>query len=169
MGLRARRRVNGASCVRLFLISALSAFACIGAAHATCQDNVVQLRGEFGEARFRVEIADEPAERAQGLMNRETMPMSAGMLFIYEREQEVSFWMENTLIPLDMIFADAHGVVVKVHENAIPLDRTSIPSEEPSLAVLEINGGLAAQIGIEPGAELRHPGLPQAEAAWPCE
>lgn len=134
-----------------------------------CRDDVVELRGEFGQARFRVEIADDPAERAQGLMNRESLPMNAGMLFIYEREQEVAFWMENTLIPLDMIFADASGVVVKVHANAIPLDRSSIPSEAPSLAVLEINGGLAAQIGIEAGAELRHPGLPQSEAAWPCE
>lgn len=140
-----------------------------GAAAAECQPDWVELRGDFGEARFRVEIADDPDERSRGLMHRESMPLSAGMLFVYETEQPVAFWMENTLIPLDMIFADATGTVVKVHENAIPLDRTTIPSEAPTLVVLEINGGMAARIGIEAGAELRHGALPQDGAVWPCE
>ena len=83
------------------------------------------------------------------------------MLFVYEKPQHVSFWMENTLIPLDMVFLDAAGRVVRVHENAVPLDRTPIPSGEQVLAVLEINGGLARAIGIAPGAELRHAAMPQ--------
>jgi len=78
------------------------------------------------------------------------------------------FWMENTLIPLDMLFLDDNGVVQHVHENAIPLDRTGIDGGSGIRYVLEINGGLASVLGLEPGAELRHPVLNQETAAWPC-
>jgi len=117
---------------------------CCGAALAAgCKDTQVDLRGEWGSARFTVEIADDPQERAVGLMNRPEMPRSSGMLFIYEQPQRVAFWMENTLIPLDMLFLTPDGVVQRIHENAIPLDRTAIPGGDGILAVLEINGGLA--------------------------
>jgi uncharacterized membrane protein (UPF0127 family) len=91
------------------------------------------------------------------------------MLFVYETPQPVAFWMENTLIPLDMLFFDASGKLERVHENARPLDRTPIPGGNDIRFVLEINGGLATELGIEPGAELRHPSIDQAEAAWPCD
>ncbi|WOI57601.1 DUF192 domain-containing protein [Palleronia sp. LCG004] len=135
---------------------------------AACRDGVVELRGDFGEARFRVEVADDPAEQARGLMHVEDLPAGRGMLFVYEEAGPVSFWMRNTLIPLDMIFADATGTVTRVHANAVPLDETSIPGGDNVLSVLEINGGLAARIGIEEGSELRHAALPQDDAAWPC-
>ena len=133
-----------------------------------CADGRVQIRGPAGEARFSVEIADDAAERGLGLMNRPKMAASHGMLFIYDHEQPVAFWMENTLIPLDMVFVGADGVVRSVHENARPLDRTPIDSGAPVLMVLEINGGLARRLGIVPGSELRHPRLDQATAAWSC-
>jgi uncharacterized membrane protein (UPF0127 family) len=139
------------------------------AALALCQTDRAELRGAFGSAAFSVELADDAGERALGLMNRETMPSGAGMLFVYEHPQRVAFWMENTLIPLDMIFFDATGRVLKVHENAIPRDRTAIPGgSENVLAVLEINGGLARAIGIDVGSQLRHAAMPQDTAAWPC-
>ncbi|HBM57622.1 DUF192 domain-containing protein [Salipiger marinus] len=148
-------------------LSAL-AFALIGqGAQAACRDDTVWLRGDWGSASFRVEIADDAASRAQGLMHVEEMPASAGMLFVYEREAPVSFWMKNTLIPLDMVFADAQGRVVSVHDRAVPGDLTPIPSGAPSQFVLEINGGLADQLGIVPGSEMRHPAI--AEPVWPCE
>ena len=78
-------------------------------------------------AGFNIELADDPKERSLGLMNRKSLPQSAGMLFAYEKPQAVSFWMRNTLIPLDMIFMDATGRVTHIHENAIPLDETGIP------------------------------------------
>jgi len=84
-------------------------------------------------------VADDAAERAQGLMFREAMPLSSGMLFVYGRPQRVSFWMRNTLIPLDMIFADARGVVTRVHAEAVPLDETPIDGGEGVQFVLEIN------------------------------
>ena len=137
-------------------------------AFAACDLERVDLRSELGLARFSVEVADTPKERSLGLMHRETMPRSAGMLFVYDKPQPVSFWMRNTLIPLDMIFMDEKGVVQRVHENALPLDETGIDGGDDIQFVLEINGGLAGRLGIVEGAELRHPAI-GADAAWPCE
>ncbi len=150
------------------LILALSLAVPAGAV-AACRADQVELRlAGGGAARFSIEVADDAAEAAQGLMFRETLPSSAGMLFVYPSARRASFWMENTLIPLDMVFADAAGTVTKVHAEAVPLDRTPIDGGEGVQFVLEINGGLAAALGIGPGAVLRHPGIDQARAAWPC-
>jgi uncharacterized membrane protein (UPF0127 family) len=138
------------------------------AAVAACSEDRVEIRGEFGTARFRVVVVDTPQGRAQGLMNVPEMPRMSGMLFVYERPQRVSFWMENTLIPLDMIFADEAGVVQRIHENAIPLDRTPIPGGDDIQYVLEINGGMAATLGLAEGNEMRHPAIAQPLAAWAC-
>lgn len=149
-------------------------FLCMTPAHAdgTCDPNRIELRaggqGAQAMAQFRVEIADTAAERAKGLMFREDMATSAGMLFVYESPQHAVFWMENTPLPLDMIFADAAGRVTHVHRQAQPFDRTPIDGGEGVRFVLEINGGLAERMGIEPGTELRHPAIPAASAAWPC-
>jgi uncharacterized membrane protein (UPF0127 family) len=148
---------------------ALAATLLAGAADASCSDTRLELRGDWGTARFRIEVADTPEERALGLMNRPEMARSAGMLFIYEEPQRVSFWMANTLIPLDMIFMDEHGTVTRIHENAVPLDRTAIPGGEGVQYVLEINGGLSEAIGITVGSEMRHPAIDEALAVWPCE
>jgi uncharacterized membrane protein (UPF0127 family) len=143
---------------------------CLGLADqalAACSEGAVELRGPFGKVRFTVELADDGKERAQGLMFRESLPKSAGMLFLYPEPQRTGFWMKNTLIPLDMIFADSSGRVIGVHSNAVPGDRTVIDSGGEVLAALEINGGLAERLGIAAGAELRHPVF-GADAAWPC-
>lgn len=135
---------------------------------AACSEDQLEMRGDFGTVRFRVVIADTPQERARGLMHVPEMPRMTGMLFIYERPQSVSFWMENTLIPLDMIFADETGLVRRIHENAVPLDRTSIPGGDDIQYVLEINGGMAAMLGLSEGDQMRHPAIVQDTAAWPC-
>lgn len=140
-----------------------------GLALAECRADSVDLRGPAGVARFSIEVADTPGKRAQGLMFRDSLPSAAGMLFVYEHPQHASFWMKNTLIPLDMIFADAAGRVTLVHANAIPQDETAIDGGAGVAVVLEINGGLAARLGIAPGSELRHPALDQAQALWPCD
>jgi hypothetical protein len=138
-----------------------------GAASAECRDDALAVRGAFGTAQFTVEIADDSEERARGLMFVEDLPASAGMLFVYDRPGPQSFWMKNTLIPLDMLFIRPDGVVQHVHDNAVPGDLTPITGGDGVLAVLEINGGLAGQLGIEAGAEIRHPAF-GPEAAWPC-
>ena len=135
---------------------------------AACAQDTVWVRGEFGEARFSVELADDPQERAVGLMNRPSMPLSAGMLFVYPAPQRLAFWMRNTLIELDMLFVDAQGVVQNIHHRAQPLDETPIEGGQGLTHVLEINGGLARQLGIAVGDQLRHPSFRQTGAAWPC-
>ncbi|MEM6941096.1 MAG: DUF192 domain-containing protein [Pseudomonadota bacterium] len=133
-----------------------------------CDPEIVFLRGDWGTAQFNVEVADDPAEQAQGLMHREEMALSSGMYFVNVRPRRTSFWMRNTLIPLDMLFIDEKGVVQRIHENAAPLDETPIPSGGPVLTVLEINGGLARRLGITEGSEVRHPAHATWEPVWPC-
>ena len=155
---RRRRRLT----VAAVFFTAVATFA-----NADCADDRVDLRGDWGTARFSVDVADEPQERSLGLMNRESLPRSAGMLFVYERPQRAVFWMKNTLIPLDMIFMDETGTVTRVHENAIPHDETGIDGGQGVQYVLEINAGLAGRLGIAPGTELRHPAIGDV-AVWSC-
>ncbi len=161
----------GSSGARIGLIAAfgLALFTTAALAQAVCAPGRVDLRWEGGRESFAVELADEPSERSQGLMFRDSMDPAAGMLFVYERPGRAQFWMKNTLIPLDMIFADSTGRVTRVHSNAVPGDLTPIDGGDGVVYVLEVNGGLAAKLGIGPGAELRHPAVPADSAVWPCE
>jgi hypothetical protein len=149
--------------------SALTLAAGTALAEAPCSPARVDLRWAGGAQSFAVELADTPEARSRGLMFRDTLDPGAGMLFVYEVPRRAQFWMKNTLIPLDMIFADAAGRVTRVHANAVPGDETVIDGGTGVQFVLEINGGLAARAGIAPGAELRHPAIPAATAAWPCD
>ncbi|MCR8828078.1 DUF192 domain-containing protein [Pseudosulfitobacter koreensis] len=154
--------------MRGILYTCLFVMSGAGSVLAACSENAVDLRGDWGRARFNVEVADDNEERARGLMHRETMPQSAGMLFVYDSPRRLSFWMRNTLIPLDMLFVDAQGVVRNIHHRAVPLDETPIVGGDDLLIALEINGGLAKRLGITVGTELRHPALVGADVAWPC-
>ena len=145
----------------------LAIILCSHGAYAACADDKVTVIGGWGQAVFAVDVADDPAERAQGLMFVEEMAALEGMLFVYERPQSVSFWMKNTLIPLDMMFLAPDGEVLRVHENAIPGELTPIPGGRGVQMVLEINGGLAARLGIAPGDVLQHPSF-GPDAIAPC-
>ena len=138
------------------------------AAIADCRPDRVSVRGDWGQTLFFVELATTPQERAQGLMFRQEMPRSHGMLFLFDPPQSVSFWMKNTLIPLDMIFVDRQGVVQRVHSNAIPGDLTGIPGGDNIYAVLEINGGLSRTFGLDAGSQMQHPAFAGGPATWPC-
>lgn len=136
--------------------AALVAVLAVTTAGAFAQDNQLTLRTATGEYKFNVEVVDTPESRAQGLMFRTELADDAGMLFDFKEEREVSFWMQNTLIPLDMIFIGADGVVDTVHVNARPQDPTSIPSKVPVQFVLEIPGGRSVEIGLKPGDSVDH-------------
>ena len=110
-----------------------------------------------GRHVFQVEIANNDATREHGLMDRRYMAPDHGMLFEFDREEPVSFWMKNTYIPLDMIFIAPSGVVTHIAANAEPLSERVVPSGGPSIAVLELNGGMAASIGLRVGDKVRHP------------
>jgi uncharacterized membrane protein (UPF0127 family) len=109
------------------------------------------------ELKFEVELATNDAERSRGLMFRKQLGPYEGMLFDFYHEMPVSFWMKNTLIPLDMVFIAGDGTAKHVHANAVPMSTDTIPSRFPVRAVLEINGGSAALLGIKPGDKVRHP------------
>ena len=151
------------------LVVVLTSAAPFGAALADCLPDTVELRGPAGVQRFSVEIADTEAERSQGLMFREKMATSSGMLFVYDEPKHAYFWMKNTPLPLDMVFADRTGLVTAVHSNAVPQDETPIDGGPGVAFVLEINAGLATRMGIAPGTVMRSDALKQALAAWRCE
>ncbi len=109
------------------------------------------------ELKFDIELALNDTERARGLMFREKLGPYDGMLFDFYQEAPVSFWMKNTLIPLDMLFIAADGTIRSIHSNAVPHSTDPIPSKFPVRAVLEINGGSARMLGIKPGDKVKHP------------
>jgi len=114
------------------------------------------IRTDKGPQRFKVELADNDATRARGMMFRTTMAPDAGMLFDFKQEQIASFWMRNTLIPLDMVFIKADGTIQNIHQRAIPKDESGINSTGPVRAVLELNGGTASRLGIKAGDRVEH-------------
>lgn len=140
--------------------SGLLAFALLAVALwptiSSADDTLATLVTDTGRHEFKVEVVDTPQSRAKGLMYRTDLAPDAGMLFDFKQERETAFWMQNTLIGLDMIFIRADGTVRTVHANAIPHDTTSIPSQGPVQFVLEIPGGRAAEIGLKPGDRLEH-------------
>jgi uncharacterized protein len=109
--------------------------------------------GETNEliSKVDVEIADTEFDRALGLMFRPEMPDTVGMLFLFEQERIQAFWMRNTIIPLDIIYANSHGEIVSIYKNTGTLSDESMPSSKPAIYVVEVNGGYCDEHGIEEG------------------
>jgi uncharacterized protein len=128
-------------------------------ADAACSPDRIEVVTESSRLNFAVEVADDPLEQQIGLMNRPHLASAAGMLFVFDAPKRAQFWMKNTLIPLDMVFADPSGSITHIHENAIPNDLTTIDGGENVQFVLEINGGLARRMGIGLGDQLAHPSI----------
>jgi uncharacterized protein len=119
-------------------------------AHAFGQDTI-DIVTQSGVHAFSVELATNDTERERGLMYRKELPEGHGMLFDFQTEQPVQFWMHNTYIPLDMIFIAADGRIVHVAENAKPMSDDLIPSVRPVRAVLEVIAGTVHKFGIAAG------------------
>lgn len=100
---------------------------------------------------FDIEIADNDFERETGLMYRNSMENKQGMLFIFEKEKTLSFYMKNTQISLDILFISAANEIIDIHKNTPPLSRESITSKAPAKYVFEINGGTSERLGITEG------------------
>jgi uncharacterized membrane protein (UPF0127 family) len=100
---------------------------------------------------FAVEVARTGAQQEQGLMNRRSLAPDAGMLFPFDPPRPPSFWMRNTLIPLDMIFIRPDGAIARIAANTVPLSERPVGVPEPMTAVLELRGGRAAELGIREG------------------
>jgi uncharacterized membrane protein (UPF0127 family) len=110
-----------------------------------------------GRHAFQVEVMRTPDQRAKGLMHRQHLPADRGMLFDFGRVEPVAMWMQNTYIPLDMFFIAADGRIVRITERTEPLSTRTLPSGEPVLSVLELNGGAAEAIGAKVGDRIEHP------------
>jgi uncharacterized membrane protein (UPF0127 family) len=115
-----------------------------------------------GPHKFTVELATTPAQMEQGLMFRQSLAPDAGMLFDYRAPAMAMMWMKNTLIPLDMLFVDPEGRIVNIHERAVPGSLATIAATAPARAVIELNGGTAARLGIRPGDRVLFPIFGQA-------
>ena len=100
---------------------------------------------------FTVEVARTAEQQEHGLMERRALAPDAGMLFPFDPPRPASFWMRNTLIPLDMLFVRPDGTIARVAADAVPMSETPIAVEEPMTAVLELRGGRAAELGIHAG------------------
>ncbi len=105
---------------------------------------------------FKVWVADDIERRSRGLMFVKQLADNEGMLFIYEQPQEVSMWMKNTFIPLDMLFVAADGKVIRVAANTEPQSLKTIDSQGDAIAVIELKGGTAAKLRIAKGARVMH-------------
>ena len=119
-------------------------------------------------ATFLVELALTPEEQARGLMFRTQLPRKSGMLFVMAPPRLARFWMRNTMIPLDLIFIDRDGRVESIAADAVPYSERMLPSRDEVRGVLEINGGLAAELGIRPGTRMIHPAFDEAPTPYGC-
>ena len=110
-----------------------------------------------GPHAISVEVADNDAERSTGLMFRRSIGPNEGMLFIYDHEEDISMWMKNTYIPLDMFFVKSDGVIAQIEANTEPFSEAIIAAKAPVLAVIEMAAGSAKRLGIRPGDRVQHP------------
>lgn len=148
---------------------ALAAVATLAAADPLpCAPDRITLLGAQGPVTFDIELAVTPEEQARGLMYRPSLAPDAGMLFVYDPPQPASFWMKNTMIPLDMVFIDDAGQVANIAERTVPYSLSSHASDGAVRAVLEIGGGLSAVHGFEPGTQAIHPAFEAAPEAHRC-
>jgi len=142
--------------VRSFL-AALFALSLAGAPAAAADPQTLEIVSKTGVHTFAVELAKSDAERAQGLMYRRELPEGRGMLFDFQRDDEVAMWMKNTYIPLDMVFIRSDGRIVRIAENTEPRSERIISSGGPVRGVLEVIGGTARKLGIAAGDRVAHP------------
>ena len=140
-----------------FCILALLPFSAMAQQQSAAPFESLTIVSDGKRHAFQVEVMRTPEQRARGLMHRQFMPADRGMLFDFERTAPVAMWMQNTFIPLDMLFIRADGTIARIAERTEPLSTRTIPSGEPVLSVLEINGGVSRQLGIKPGDRVEHP------------
>ena len=153
-------KVHGLAAIPLLIgiggCSGQDAAALAGDEAARAALTVVTIASTNGPHAFKVEMARSEAEQQRGLMFRTNIPKDGGMLFApYPPDgsgpREASFWMKNTPSPLDIIFIRADGTIARIAENTVPFSEAQVPSGEPIAAVLELNGGRSAELGIAEG------------------
>ena len=125
---------------------------------ATARSSLPTVTMPIGSKTFILEIANTFSSRQDGLMHRDSMPADHGMIFVFDREQKLGFYMKNTRIPLDIVYVNAAAEVVSIKQMK-PYDLTSVSSDFPALWAIELNKGAAAEAGVKVGDRLE---IPQA-------
>lgn len=144
---------------RLFLVFAVLLALPPAWALETFATSELTIQTAGGPQRFKVELALSSAQMEQGLMFRRSLAPDAGMLFDFKAPTNITMWMQNTLIPLDMLFLDRQGRILDIHERAVPFSTDMIGAKTPSRYVIELNGGTAARLGIRPGDLVTSPAI----------
>jgi len=148
--------------VLILAVAAWTAFVVAGPSSAQVklqrfERDMLTIETRSGERhRFEVELALTDAQHGQGLMYRRSLAEFAGMLFLYREVRTVSMWMKNTTIPLDMMFIAPDGRIVDIAERTVPYSLETVSSRSAASAVLEVNGGTVARLGIQPGDRVRY-------------
>jgi len=119
----------------------------------------VVLVTETGQHTIDAEIADTPETKATGLMFRRSLDADKGMLFIYDKPQNITMWMKNTYISLDMIFADARGTIIRIARNTEPFSTDIIEAGGLAKVVLEVPAGTARRLNLKRGDQIQHPSV----------
>jgi uncharacterized membrane protein (UPF0127 family) len=138
-------------CAAVFILALCAVLGASAAPARAAGQDTIDIVTKTGVHAFSVELATTPAEQERGLMYRKELPEGHGMLFDFQTAQQVSFWMRNTYIPLDMIFIAADGRIMHIAENAKPMSDDLIPSVRPIRAVLEVIAGTVRKFGIASG------------------
>ncbi|KQS74942.1 hypothetical protein ASG32_07510 [Methylobacterium sp. Leaf361] len=150
-------RAAAIACLALTAIAPAPAVVAQAAARAAAtKSEPLTIVTKAGPKRFDVEVMRDDAARARGLMFRRHMAADHGMLFDFEQNQPVTMWMKNTYLPLDMVFIRPDGTISRIAADTEPLSTAIIPSGGPVVAVLELNAGTAAKLGIAPGDRIEH-------------
>src|SRR5262245_22482701 len=147
------------SAARVWLAVALIAVTVllVGPLARAASFSTLEIATKSGEHIFSVEMATTEEEKQKGLMYRRELADGKGMLFDFSPEQQISMWMKNTYIPLDMIFIRADGRILRIAENTEPESTRIISSGGPARGVLEVPAGTAQKYGIAPGDRVSHP------------
>ena len=153
---------------RIILLLSVTLFSSVKMALPSCDKNKLSIISSGFNTIFDVEIANTPAKRAKGLMHREFLGIKSGMLFIYDKPEQLVFWMKNTLLSLDIIFFDKKGLIRSIFENAEPFSDKVIFGGNDLIGAIEINGGLTSKLGIAVGDSIQTSGLNNETTLWPC-
>lgn len=149
--------IIGAMVPPVIVLSALLVLFSVSGATAKMETSRLWLLTASGEHPIDIEIAAAPEEQALGLMFRAKLPDGKGMFFPYPAPREITMWMKNTYISLDMVFIRADGIVHRIARRTEPQSEKIISSNGPVSAVLEVAGGAAERFGLKPGDKVRHP------------
>ena len=149
-------RLNRAATAALFAFVVIGMALFSSWANAQLRQVPLTIQTSGGPVALEIELAETPDQQSKGLMFRKSLGERAGMLFSYAPAKEITMWMRNTYIPLDMLFVRADGVIHRIEVMTQPFSEDIIPSQGEVTAVLELNGGAAARLGIKPGDRVQH-------------